>query len=95
MAAMTTAEIREASRKLSAADYTGTIRSYYPYWDAQYRPMLLQAVEALPAAHFHFKPHPETLTAHQLILHVAEAERGWLHTVVGGGNDEEWVVPAD
>jgi uncharacterized damage-inducible protein DinB len=95
MTPQTTAQIREASRKLSAADYAGTIRSFYPYWDAQYRPMLLQAVEALPAKQFHFKPHPEMLTAHQLILHIAEAERAWLHTVVEGGSDEEWVIPAD
>ena len=33
-------EIRAASRRLSAADHPGTIRSIYPYWDAQYRPFV-------------------------------------------------------
>ena len=85
--------IRAAARRLSAADYPGTIRAYYPYWDAQYRPMLIQAVEFLPPDKFDFKPHPAVLTAHQLILHIAEAERGWMHNIVDGGTYEEWVVP--
>ena len=84
-------EIRAASRKLSAADYSGTIRSFYPYWDAQYRPYLLMAVDALPREHFDFKPRPELLTAHQTIVHIAEAERAWIHAVVEGNPDEEWV----
>jgi uncharacterized damage-inducible protein DinB len=50
------------------------------------------AVEALPSDRFDFKPRPEMLTAHQLIVHIAEAERGWLHNVVEGGKYEEWVV---
>jgi uncharacterized damage-inducible protein DinB len=95
MSSMTPAQIREASRKLSAATHPGTVHAFYPYWDAQYRPYLLLAVEALPAKHFDFKPRPEMLTAHQLIVHIAEAERGWLHTIVGGGTDEEWVLPAE
>src|SRR5207253_804405 len=41
-----------------------------------------------------YKPHPQMMTAHQMILHIAEAERGWIHHVVGGGVDEEWVAPA-
>jgi len=65
-------------------DYTGTIRSYYPYWDAQYRPYLLMAVDALPADRFDFKPRPEMLTAHQVIVHIAETERWWIHVVVEG-----------
>jgi len=84
-------EIRAASRKTSAADHPGTIRSFYPYWDAQYRPYLLMAVEALPRQHFDFKPRADMLTAHQTIVHIAEAERGWMHAVVDGGPDEEWV----
>ncbi len=87
------AQLRDAGRNLSAADYPGTIRSFYPFWDEQYRPFLLQAVAALPAKHFDFKPQPALLTAHQLILHIAEAERGWIHNVVEGGAYEEWVVP--
>jgi uncharacterized damage-inducible protein DinB len=87
--------IRAASRKLSAADCPGTIRSCYPFWDAQYRPYLQMAVEALPEEHFHFKPQPGMLTAHQIIVHIAEAERGWVHSLVDGGPDtawDEWVV---
>jgi uncharacterized damage-inducible protein DinB len=85
-------EIRAASRKLSAADHSGTVRSFYPYWDTQYRPYLLMAVEALPREHFDFKPRPAMLTAHQTIVHIAEAERAWMHATVEGGADEEWVV---
>ncbi len=90
---MTTAEIRDAGRRLSAADYAGTIRSFYPFWDAQYRPFLIRAVAALPVERFDFKPRPEMLTAHQLVVHIAEAERAWIHHIVEGGTDEEWVAP--
>ena len=92
MPTMTTAELREASRKLSAVDYPGTIRAFYPYWDAQYRPYLLMAVDALPADRFDYKPRPDMLTAHQVILHIAEAERAWMHNVMEGGTYEEWVA---
>lgn len=91
MPALSPDDIRAASRKLSAADFSGTIRSFYPYWDAQYRPYLLMAVDALPREHFDFKPSPPMLTAHQIIVHIAEAERGWIHAVVDGEPDEEWV----
>ncbi len=93
MTPTTAAELRDAGRALSAAEYAGTIRSFYPFWDAQYRPFLLRAVEALPVERFDFKPRPELLTAHQTILHIAEAERGWIHNVVDGGTYEEWVAP--
>lgn len=89
-----TAELRDAGRMSSGADHAGTIRAYYPFWDTQYRPFLIKAVEALPVEHFDFKPRPELLTAHQMILHIAECERGWIHHVVEGGPDEEWVSPA-
>jgi uncharacterized damage-inducible protein DinB len=85
--------IREASRTHSAADHAGAIRGFYPFWDERYRPFLVLAIDALPDEHLHFKPRPELLTAHQIILHIAEAERGWLHSVVDGGADEEWIVP--
>jgi uncharacterized damage-inducible protein DinB len=85
-------EIRDAGRKLSAADHPGTIRSFYPFWDAQYRPYLLMAVEALPREHFDFKPRPAMLTAHQTIVHIAEAEHAWMDYVVEGGAEELWVV---
>ena len=93
---MTTAtplDLRNAGRATSAAAHPGLVRSHYPFWDIQYRPFLLKAVEALPARHFDFKPHPSQLTAHQMIVHIAEAERGWIHHVVEGGTDEEWVKP--
>jgi uncharacterized damage-inducible protein DinB len=92
MSNRTPAEIREASRKLSAQDFAGTIRAFYPYWDAQYRPYLLMAVDALPSDRFDWKPRPEMLTAHQIVVHIAEAERAWMINVVEGGSDEEWVV---
>ena len=92
MAPLSADEIRAASRKLSAADHSGTIRSFYPFWDAQYRPYLLMAVASLPPEHFGFKPRPDMLTAHQTIVHIAEAERAWLHFVVEGGPEELWVV---
>jgi len=86
-------DIRAASRKLSASDHAGTIRSFYPYWDPQYRPYLIMAVEALPQEHFDFKPRPGMLTTHQTILHIAEAERAWVHCIVdSAGEIEEWVV---
>jgi len=87
------AEIRSAARKLSGADYAGSIRSFYPFWDSMYRPFLLGAVEALPASRFHWKPRPEMFTAHQIIVHIAECERGWIHNIVEGRPYEEWVVP--
>ncbi len=95
MATTTPAEIRDAGRMMSAADHPGTIGAYYPFWDAQYRPFLLQAVNAIPPDRLDFKPRPELFTAHQMILHIAEAERGWIHNVVDGGTYEEWVIPAD
>jgi uncharacterized damage-inducible protein DinB len=92
MAPLSPAEIRAASRRISAADHPGTIRAFYPYWDAQYRPLLLMAVEALPREHFDFKPRAEMLTAHQTIVHIAEAERVWMEAIVGGRPEELWVV---
>ena len=85
--------IRSAARVRSAADWRGTIRAFYPYWDAQYRPMLVEAVRRLPAKHFAYKPHPQLLTAQQLIIHIAEAERAWMQRVVHGGEEVEMVVP--
>jgi uncharacterized damage-inducible protein DinB len=86
-------ELREAARLRSAADHEGTIGAFYPFWDAQYRPYLLLALDRLPVERFDFKPRPELMTAHQMVLHIAEAERGWMNHVVGGGPDEEWVTP--
>ncbi len=93
MPTKTLAELRDAARKLSAADYPGTIRSLCPLWDAQHRPFLIRAVESLPAERFDFKPRPEMLTAHQTIVHIAEAERVWIHHIVEGGSYEDWVIP--
>jgi uncharacterized damage-inducible protein DinB len=89
----TAAEIRDASRQRSAADHVGTIRSFYPFWDVQYRPFLLKAVEAFPASGLDFKPRPEMLTARQMIVHIAEAEYSWTHNIMEGEPYQEWVVP--
>src|SRR5262245_36692280 len=89
---MTPDEIRAASRALSAQNFAGTIRAFYPFWDAQYRPYLLMAVEALPPDRFDWKPRPEMLTARQIVVHIAEAERAWLINVVEGGSHDDWVV---
>ena len=89
---ITPAQLREAGRGFSAADHPGKIRAYYPFWDARYRPFLLQAVAALPAERFDFKPRPEMFTAHQIVVHIAECERGWID-IVEGGPYEKWVVP--
>jgi len=88
-------EIRALARARSAADHAGSIRAFYPYWDAQYRPYLLWAVEAFPLERLDFKPRQEMLTARQTIVHIAEAERGWIDNVVDGRPFEEWVVPAE
>jgi len=88
-------EIRAAARARSAGDFAGTIRAHYPYWDAQYRPYLLAAVNCYPAEQLDYKPRPELLTARQLILHIAEAEQAWINSVVDGGPEEEWLVEAN
>ncbi len=84
--------VRDTSRALSAADHPGTIRSFYPYWDVQYRFYLNLAVKALPREHFDFKPRAEMGTARQVILHIAEAERWWIGHIVGGLPYVDWVV---
>ena len=89
----TAQQLRDAGRKSSAADHPGTIRSLYPFWDTQYRPFLLQAVAALPTERFDFKPKPEMFTAHLIVVHIAETERGWIHGVLLGEAVEDWVVP--
>ncbi|MGH7724302.1 MAG: DinB family protein [Candidatus Eiseniibacteriota bacterium] len=93
MATSIAVRIRDTARGLSAASAAGTVRSYFPLWDAQYRPFLRLAVEALPVDRFDFKPRPAMLTAQQLLVHIAESERGWIHHVLEGGPYEEWVVP--
>jgi len=92
---LTSEQLRDAGREFSAANHPGTIRAYYPFWDTQYRPFLLAAVAALPRERFDYKPTPEMFTAHQMIVHVAENERFWIHAVVEGGAYEDWVVPAE
>ena len=88
---MSPEQLHNAGRSLSAADHPGKIRAYYPFWDTQYRPFLLQAVAAVPAERFDFKPRPEMFTAHQIVVHIAECERGFIH-IVEGGPYEKWVV---
>jgi len=90
---ITPQQLRDAGRKSSASDHPGKIRSFYPFWDTQYRPFLLQAVAAIHPERFDFKPTPEMFTAHQIVVHIAECERGWIHNIVEAGSEEEWVVP--
>lgn len=88
----TAVELRDAGKKRSAADHAGTIRAFYPFWDVQYRPFLILAVEALPTDRFDFKPRPEMMTARQVVLHIAEAERWWIEHIVEGQAYEDYVV---
>jgi len=83
-------ELRAASRARSAGDFAGTIRAYYPYWDAQYRPYTLEAVNRFPAAQLDYKPKPDMLTARQIAIHIAEAENSWIRNIVEGGEDVKW-----
>ncbi len=84
-----------AERRRSGAEHAGTIRSHFPWWDTQVRPGLERFVEALPERDFDFKPRPELLTARELVVHIAEAERAWVHATIGGAPDEEWVVQCE
>ena len=77
-------ELTLGARLLSAGSYEGTIKAHYPFWDAQYRPYLLDAVRLLPHTQFEFKPRPEMLTARQIILHIAEAELWWVRSILDG-----------
>ncbi|HZI89712.1 MAG TPA: DinB family protein [Candidatus Polarisedimenticolia bacterium] len=86
---------RRAARARSAADHPGLIRSFFPLWDSMYRPFLISAVEALPEERFEWKPRPEMFTAQQIVVHIAECERGWIHGTLDGGPYEEFVVPVD
>jgi uncharacterized damage-inducible protein DinB len=92
MSTTTAVELRDAGKKLSAADHAGTIRSFYPFWDVQYRPFLNLAVEALPVERFDFKPRPEMMTARQVVLHIAEVDRWWIDHIVEGKPYVDYVV---
>jgi len=84
-----------AERRRFGLEHAGTIRAYFPWWDTQVRPGLIRLVEALPAQGFDFKPKPELMTAREMIVHIAEGERSWIHSVLEGAPEEEWVVPLD
>ena len=88
-------ELTQPALTLSAGAHPGTVKSHFPFWDSYFRPYLLDAVDLLPAAHFDFKPRPEMLTARQVILHIAEAERFWIHHVVEKEPFEDFVVRHD
>src|SRR5262245_35280067 len=88
-------EMRAAARVRTAHDFAGTIRAYYPYWDAQYRPYLIEAVNRVEAAQLDYKPRPDILTAREVVLHIAETERAWIHSVIEGNPEEEWVSQAE
>jgi len=87
-------ELRAAARARFAGDFAGTIRAYYPYWDAQYRPYLLAAVDAFPPEALDSKPKPALMTARQIIIHIADAETVW-NAIIEGEPFEEWIVEAD
>ena len=76
---------------LSGVPFQGTIKAFYPFWDAQYRPYLLDAVRALPPEHYEWKPRPEMLTARQIILHIAEVEFYWVNHVIDGEKYRDFV----
>ena len=84
--------LRAASVRHSAADFAGTIRAYYPFWDAQYRPYLVAAVRRLPVEKFDWKPQPGMFTARQIVLHIAEVERWWVDHLAGGQPYEDYVT---
>lgn len=88
-------QIRARCRAVSAEDFTGTVRSVFPYWDLGHRPFLLHTIAAFPAADLDFKPRPESLTAREMLVHIAEAEYAWIAHIIDGAPYEEWVVPAD
>jgi uncharacterized damage-inducible protein DinB len=73
--------------------YAGTIKQFFPYWDSYFRPYLVDSVRLLPPAKFDFKPKPEMLTAAQVVLHIAEAERWWVSHIVDGEKYADDVVP--
>ena len=77
---------------LAGAAFSGTVKAYFPYWDSYFRPYLLDAVDLLPAEHFDWKPRPEMLTARQVILHIAEVERMWVHHTWEKEPYEDFVV---
>ena len=58
------------------------------------RPFLLLAVEALPLDQFHFKPRPGMFTAQQVIVHVAEAEYGWISNISALGTGSNNPLPS-
>jgi len=80
-------------RRRSRAEHAGTIRAHFPWWDSQVRPGLMRLVTAVPPQELDFKPRPELMTARELVVHIAEAERAWVFCVRGGAQDEDWVVP--
>jgi len=77
-------ELTKDALLLSSTAFEGTIKAFYPYWDAQYRPYLLDAVRLLPPDRFEWKPREEMLTAQQIVLHIAETEFYWIHHIVDG-----------
>jgi uncharacterized damage-inducible protein DinB len=84
-------ELTQDARLLSAVPLQGTIKAFYPFWDAQYRPYLLDAVRALPPEHYEWKPRPEMLTARQIVLHIAEVEFYWVNHVIDGEKYRDFV----
>ena len=86
---------QDDSLTLSAATFAGRVKSYFPFWDSYFRPYLLDGIDLLPAEHFDFKPRPEMMTARQVILHIAEVERMWVHHVWEKEPYEDFVRKAE
>jgi len=85
------AALTQDAQLLTGLPFEGTIKAFYPFWDAQYRPYLLDAVRALPPEHYEWKPRPEMLTARQVILHIAEVEFYWVNHVIDGEKYRDFV----
>jgi uncharacterized damage-inducible protein DinB len=84
-----------AERRRSGIEHAGTIRAYFPWWETQVRPGLVRVVAAFPEQELDFKPRPELMTAREMIVHIAEAERSWIHSTIEGSPEEEWVTPLE
>jgi uncharacterized damage-inducible protein DinB len=50
-------------------------------------------VTAVPEQHLDFKPRTELMTVRELVVHIAEGEHSWVHCVLEGAKEEEWVSP--
>jgi uncharacterized damage-inducible protein DinB len=85
-------ELTKSALVKSGAEFKGTVKEFFPFWDSYFRPYLLDAIDLLPAAHFDYKPRPEMLTAQQVVLHIAEVEHWWVHHIIEKEPYQDFVV---